>query len=212
MPDYLQNIIHQDKDVVSYYFSVTSFTAPIGGVVIAGIIMQKFGGYQNPKAQKLLVIMGWCGCACSLAVPFVSDFTIVAALFWGLLFFGGFILPSTTGLMIASVGAFQRSQANSIANLFYNLFGYLPAPVLYGTISKALPKTRWAMGFLMFSVFPSSLFLTLGIMWNLAKNNNIKDQRVTSYAIPGHSNSFCSQEDDEAYQSPSDSQRKKHED
>ena len=81
--------------------------------------------------------MGYLAVACAFPIPFLNNFYVIASLFWGLLFFGGFILPPATGIMIQSVGIFQRSQANSIANLFYNLFGYLPAPVLYGTISKA---------------------------------------------------------------------------
>ena len=45
--DYLQNIIGMDHDVVSYYFSVTSLTAPIGGVIVGGCVMSAYGGYNN---------------------------------------------------------------------------------------------------------------------------------------------------------------------
>jgi hypothetical protein len=46
-PDYLQNIIGQDHDVVAYYFSATSFTAPVGGVIVGGFVMQAFGGFTQ---------------------------------------------------------------------------------------------------------------------------------------------------------------------
>lgn len=138
--------------------------------------MQYFGGYTNRTSQKILVLMGYCAIACALPIPFLDNFYVVAALFWGLLFFGGFILPPATGIMISSVGIFQRSQANSIANLFYNLFGYLPAPVLYGTISKATDQyepsnllSRSAMFFLMFMVIPAVLCLHFGVIWSLQK-------------------------------------------
>ena len=36
-----------------FYFTVTSFTAPVGGVVVGGIITSKLGGYNAKKAQKV---------------------------------------------------------------------------------------------------------------------------------------------------------------
>lgn len=119
--------------------------------------------------------MGYLAIGCAFPIPFLDNFYVIASLFWGLLFFGGFILPPATGIMIQSVGIFQRSQANSIANLFYNLFGYLPAPVLYGTISKSTDgydqrndlAARSAMMFLMFMVLPAVLSLQFGVMWSL---------------------------------------------
>ena len=53
-----------------------------------------------------------------------------------LLFSGGFILPQATGIMLSSVNEYQRTSANSLANLSYNLFGYAPAPFVYGLISQ----------------------------------------------------------------------------
>jgi len=54
---------------------------------------------------------------------------------WLVLFFGGFLLPPVTGIMLNSVEDYKRTSANSLANLAYNLFGYLPAPTFYGLIS-----------------------------------------------------------------------------
>jgi MFS family permease len=162
----LKNTIGEDEAIVATFFSATSATAPVGGVIVGGIVMQHYGGYTHRTSQKILVLMGYCAIACAFPIPFLDNFYVIAALFWGLLFFGGFILPPATGIMISSVGIFQRSQANSIANLFYNLFGYLPAPVLYGTISKAAERfdeknllSRSAMFFLMFMVFPAVMCL-----------------------------------------------------
>ena len=41
-------------------------------------------------------------------------------------------MPATTGIMLNFVPPDMRTMANSIANLSYNLLGYLPAPLLYG--------------------------------------------------------------------------------
>jgi len=56
-------------------------------------------------------------------------------LFWGILFFGGFILPPVTGIMLNSVPDSQKASANSVANLTYNMLGYFPAPVVYGFVA-----------------------------------------------------------------------------
>lgn len=83
--------------------------------------------------------MGVCSVLCCLPIPWFERseyaFYIVGPLFWGVLFFGGFILPPVTGIMINSVPDSQKASANSIANLCYNLIGYLPAPVVYGFIA-----------------------------------------------------------------------------
>ena len=41
-------------------------------------------------------------------------------------------MPAATGIMLNFVPPDMRTMANSIANLSYNLLGYLPAPLLYG--------------------------------------------------------------------------------
>jgi hypothetical protein len=57
-----------------------------------------------------------------------------------LLFFGGSLLPQVLGLMIDSVPKQQKAIASSITYLFNNLFGYLPAPFLYGAVSSIAEK------------------------------------------------------------------------
>lgn len=56
-------------------------------------------------------------------------------LVWILLFLGGFILPTMTGIMLGAVSQNQRGSANSLAQLSNNLLGYLPAPYIYGILS-----------------------------------------------------------------------------
>lgn len=40
-------VSHASRD---FYFTISSFTAPIGGVVVGGIITSKLGGYNSKKA------------------------------------------------------------------------------------------------------------------------------------------------------------------
>ena len=133
-PDYLQNVLKVEESTVNIFFSVTSFTAPISGVIIGGIVTTSFGGYNTRKAQKLQAYVGSLALFAALPIPWINEFYQVAILFWLLLFFGGFVLPSVTGIMINSVGEYQKTSANSVANICYNLVGYLPAPGLYGFV------------------------------------------------------------------------------
>ena len=93
-----------DAKLASIYFSICSLTAPVSGVVVGGIFTSKLGGYNEIKTMKLMQYMGICACLSALPIPFIDDFNIVAVFFWLLLFFGGFVLPPVTGIMINSVG------------------------------------------------------------------------------------------------------------
>ena len=58
-----------------------------------------------------------------------------------------------TGIMLSTVDQNLKTTANSIANLAYNLGGYLPAPFVYGLIydSGEGGHARTAMATLMLS-------------------------------------------------------------
>jgi len=43
-------------------------------------------------------------------------------------------MPVLTGILLNTCPAPLRTIANSIANLVYNLIGYLPAPYIYGVV------------------------------------------------------------------------------
>ena len=91
-------------------------------------------------------------------MPFISDVAIFILLIWLLLFFGGFILPSLTGMMLNTVPENQRGSANSVAMFSYNLIGYMPSPFVYGFISylvetsKSPMKSRLPMATILYSV------------------------------------------------------------
>ena len=64
--------------------------------------------------------------------------------------------------------------ANAIANFFYNGFGYLPAPYLYGIVAEATKElnakgqniSRYGMGMLMFSSLIGVVCLSTAICLN----------------------------------------------
>ena len=122
-------------------------SGPVLGVVVGGILTTKAGGYSSVKGQKMQCYFGCVSVLAALPMPFIGDVNkfpktnrdawIFGALLWLVLFCGGFVLPQITGMLMESVGKYQKTSANSVANLAYNLFGYLPAPGLYGIIATA---------------------------------------------------------------------------
>lgn len=147
------------------------------GVILGGIITSKLGGYNSPPAIKIQVVAGILATCCSIPIPFSDTFAVAGTLLWGVLFFGGFALPQVTGIMISSVTPDQKASANSIANLAYSLFGFMPAPIVYGFVaqwtdtSKENPEqpnqSRWAMGALLYSNVLTTCLLAYGVHMRL---------------------------------------------
>ena len=110
--------------------------------------------------------MGALAALSALPIPFMNDFYHFLTLVWFLLFFGGFVLPPITGIMLNSVTEYQRTSANSFANLSYNLFGYAPAPVFYGMISRlsGYDKSRWPLGCLLYTTIITVFLLLNAIL------------------------------------------------
>ena len=71
-----------------------------------------------------------------------------------------------TGILLITVKPNERTIANSIANLSYNLIGYLPSPFFYGFICSITGGTnsRWGMGVLMYSSLPACALVGAALM------------------------------------------------
>lgn len=132
--DYMISELKQPEEVVFTTFGIVSISGPVLGVVVGGNLTTKFGGYTAPKSLYMACGIA-AGCLlCAAPIPFVTNFPFFILLLWLLLFCGGFILPAMTGIMLSTVDADARTTANSVANLIYNLAGYLPGPYVYGAI------------------------------------------------------------------------------
>lgn len=176
----MHTILKADRDRVAWYFSLISFSAPITGVVIGGIMVTKFGGYNTKKSQLLIAFIGILSCLSCLPIPFVDDFYIFCVLIWLMLFFGGFILPQVTGIMLNSVNEYHRTQANSLASLSYNCIGCLPAPSFYGMVSEMTggESSRWPLACLLYSTI-----LTVGLLINGIRMKINKDKFAAKNAF-----------------------------
>lgn len=155
--DYMIRIMKKEKTVVFVWFGILSITSPVLGVVVGGKIVTCLGGYTTKKAVKMTVIIAFFCFLSGLPLPVTDNFALFLVFLWILMFLGGAILPSLTGIMLNTVPQNQRTTANSIAYLVYNCLGYLPSPFIYGAITDmgSGGNDRFAMGALIYlSIIP----------------------------------------------------------
>jgi hypothetical protein len=185
MSNYLQVVLLIPADEVYYYYSITCLTAPFAGVIAGGFMFSLLGGYNDSRSYLLADIVGLFAIFVATPVPFLTTKWPVYIMMWMLLFFGSFILPTVTGMMLNSVPLNNRATANALAVLAYNLLGYLPAPFIYGWISTfgvyddekdpivkqeaEIYASRWAMGVLLFWTVLSVSSLWFGSIYELNK-------------------------------------------
>lgn len=120
------------KKIVVVAFGSVAATAPILGVIIGGLIIDKCGGYgpdakQQRKALRILLVFAVCASTCGIGASCVrapDGFVAVVVLLWFVLFFGGAIVPGETGIMLTSIPAKSRPMASGIGQGAYNIFGY----------------------------------------------------------------------------------------
>ena len=131
---YLQNVLGVNGADTFKYFMGTCITSPVLGAILSGYISNKFGGYNSRYPLIFAFIAGLIAVAAAAPMPCVNDPLLAIFLVWIVLFTGAFILPIMTGVMLTCIEQDYKSHANSLANMSYNLFGYLPAPTIYGLI------------------------------------------------------------------------------
>jgi hypothetical protein len=170
--DYVQTVLLIEAPKVFTYYALTSISAPVLGVLAGGAIIHHFGGYESPHALKITCLSSLGALLSAIPVPFLDNFYLFQSLLWLLLFFGGFIVPIVTGIILVSVKPNERTVANSLANLSYNLLGYLPAPFLYGFVEglSGHNQSRYGITLLMFATVPA-----FGLLLFCTYSNKVQD-------------------------------------
>lgn len=160
--DYMITELKLPEQEVFITFAIVSITGPVLGVVVGGNLTTCLGGYTSKNALLLTLITAFLCVASAAPIAFVNSFPVFVCLLWFLLFLGGSLLPGMTGIMLSTIDKQFKTAANSIANLNYNLLGYLPAPTVYGLIYDLGEgnNARAAMATLMFTPIISLLCIT----------------------------------------------------
>jgi MFS family permease len=122
------------KENAFMMFIICGALGPILGVGLSGFIFDKIGGYNGFKVPLVIsALVGISGTMALLSVASVNQ-VYVTIMILGELFLGGLCVPVLTGYMLNTVPKNLQTEANSIANLTYNLLGFFPAPSIYGVV------------------------------------------------------------------------------
>ncbi len=145
--DYMISVVKLPEQVVFLSFGIISISATVAGVIIGGISIHRLGGYQDPRAFKLCLVMAFAAAIVGAPIPYLNSAVLLGIFLSLLLFCGSFIMPTLTGnwpltlgKMISCVPKHHRAYANSLGAIFLNLLGYLPAPLLYGVMQQIGPN------------------------------------------------------------------------
>ena len=135
--DYAITVMEVKREIVFTIFGIVSVTGPIIGVIFGGYISGKFGGYNHPTCQQVTAAVSVLAVICSTPAGFIPKnlFALQVVLLWCLLFSGGFIMPNLTGMMLNTVSEPLKTSANALANMSFNVLGFLPSPYIYGYIA-----------------------------------------------------------------------------
>ena len=153
------------------YFSIICFTSPTLGVIIAGFIVNKLkDGYSNIKAFDFCYFFAIFTFISGVLSVFFSDIKFFVLSIWIAFFFGGAIMPILTGIIITSLPQHLRASGNSLQLFFGTLFGYLPAPYIYGALQDLFKDGGKK------SYFFNMIFLFFCVIF-LDKSRNIKKKK-----------------------------------
>ncbi|KNH07486.1 transporter protein [Perkinsela sp. CCAP 1560/4] len=132
--------IEADMNVIVSAFGFTSATAPVSGVIIGGMLLDRIGGYRKhpDRTAYMGMFAGLIAVSCALSSLFTRGLWPFMTFIWFLLFFGGSIVPCATGLVMASVPKNLRSAGSSLAAISYSLFGYFLGPLLCGFLAQGM--------------------------------------------------------------------------
>jgi len=102
--------------------------------VASGPLTKYVGGYESRDALRLALFLAIVCGGIAFPLPFLNNFYYFSMVLWLYLFVGGMLVPLVTGTYLANVEEEYRTTASSMANIFYEAFGYSPAPYIYGVV------------------------------------------------------------------------------
>lgn len=163
---YLNVVLGIGEDEVYKFYVITCFTAPLLGVVAGGFTFSHMGGYKSQRSFGLCVIMSVLVTLIALPIPMLKTINSAFLCIWLVFFFGSFIVPTLTGILLSMVRQEMRITSQAVATLTFNMLGYLPAPLIYGLVSD-MPlgsverQQRFALASILYVLIVQSALLGL---------------------------------------------------
>lgn len=95
-------VVKLPQNVVYTSFGIISITATLAGVIVGGISIHRLGGYADPRAFNLCLVMAYAAGIVAAPIPYIKNAALLGILLSLLLFCGAFIMPSLTGMPVIS--------------------------------------------------------------------------------------------------------------
>lgn len=137
MSDYFIEVLGATKEHTFVAFATCCITAPVVGLIAGNKIVTALGGYEGKHTFAAMLAICWVGCFMGMPVPFIESFEATVIVVWLQLSMGSIVYSNFTGVLMTLVSSELRPQAFALVQFSYNLFGFMPAPYLYGLVVKA---------------------------------------------------------------------------
>lgn len=201
---YMLIALQAPQPLVNLMFVLCAASGPTLGVLVGGAVVDRCGGYRGVRnrvtalrlvtaagnlceslVSKYHLSTGLVALCCAGVASIVHSFYLFVGALWLILFLGGSILPSCSGILVSIVPRKQRPISSSLCLLTFNLFGYFLSVVLSGLLMQIVDmyyptcdiacSRRLGFRLVLLWSFWSFLFLYLAYTAALsAKNNDFK--------------------------------------
>jgi hypothetical protein len=185
---YFTQALEIPRTTVLIAFTATSVTAPVIGVVGAGFVMDKLGGYKGTtgmaRASKCCFYFALIGCVFATpailiqggsddgaGIPRNGAFGIVIVCLWMLLLWGGAVVPIAAGLVLSAVPEGLQAFSFSLSICTYQILGYGAGTFFPGLFIQLLENNganettslRWGFRLILFWGWWAVLFFGLAM-------------------------------------------------
>ena len=127
-------------------FTLVSATGPVGGVIFGGWLVDTLGGYKGTngiaRTTKVILILGVLAVCVAIPTTLIKNFSVMMALIWLLLFFGGAIVPAAVGICLSAVPPSLRPFSSSVSMCLYNILGHSAGCLLPGLLMDIIASAR----------------------------------------------------------------------
>ncbi|KAG5479098.1 hypothetical protein LSCM1_02946 [Leishmania martiniquensis] len=133
--------------IIMVGFGSAVVSAPVCGVIVGGILLDRIGGYKRNLRRVAFFILAWGLCAVLFSVICIfvrtaRGFLLVMSV---VLFCGGAIIPPAAGLTMSSLPDHLRSVGAAFSQTIYNLLGNFSGPLVCGLVADATGSLRYGI-------------------------------------------------------------------